>query len=164
MLESTFDVLEETVDMRRFILGSYGEGKCIEQLNDISFQHQFRIKKIDGKTLIWGKKYSTTTKWTPSSGLQFLKFIPDHPIFASEKLLLQSVGEVQNACRQNRAINYSDCLEEIKKCIRYTYEYFDIADSVWWESFFNNQSDIISTTTNEDIPLKNPFIDRKSVV
>ena len=73
-------------------------------------------------------------------------------------MLLQLVGEVQNARRQNRYVNYSDCLEEIKKCIRYTYEYFDIADSVWWESFFNNQSDIISTTTNEDIPLKNPFI------
>ena len=73
-------------------------------------------------------------------------------------MLLQSVGEVQNAHKQNRDINYSDFLEEIKKCIRYTYEYFDIVDSVWWESFFNNQSDIISTTTNEDIALKNPFI------
>ena len=61
MPEPTFDVLEETVDMRRFILGSYGDGKCIEQLNDISFQHQFHIRKIDGKTLIWSKKYSTTT-------------------------------------------------------------------------------------------------------
>ena len=84
MPEPTFDVLEETIDMRRFIMGSYGEGKCIEQLNDISFQHQFCIKKIDGKTLIWGKKYSTTTEWAPSSGLQFLKFISDHPIFASK--------------------------------------------------------------------------------
>ena len=73
-------------------------------------------------------------------------------------MLLQSVGEVHNAHRQNRDINYSDCIEEIKKCIRYKYEYFGIADSVWWESFFNNQIDIISTTTNEDIPLKNPFI------
>ena len=89
MPEPTFDVLEETVDMRRFILGSYGEGKCIEQLNDISFQHQFCIKKIDGKTLIWGKKFSTTTEWALSSGLQFLKFILDRPIFASKILLLQ---------------------------------------------------------------------------
>ena len=92
MPEPTFDVLEETVDMRRFIMGSYGEGKCIEQLNDISFQHQFHIKKIDGKTLIWGKKYSTTTEWAPSSSLEFFSFIPDHPIFASNILLLQSVG------------------------------------------------------------------------
>ena len=39
MPKPTCDVLEETVDMRRFILGSYFEGKCIERLNDISFQH-----------------------------------------------------------------------------------------------------------------------------
>ena len=157
MPEPTFDVLEENVDMRRFILGSYGEGKCIEQLNDISFQHQFCIKKIDAKTLIWGKEYSTTPEWAPPSSLAFLKFIPDHQIFASN-ILLQSVAEVHNACRKNRDINYFDCLEEIKKCIRYTYEYFEIPDSVWWESFFNNQSDIISRTTNEDIPLKSPSV------
>ena len=78
----TFDVLEETIDMRRFILGSHGAEKCIEQLNDISFQHQFRIKKIDGKTLIWAKKYSTIAEWAPPSSLEILKFIPDHPIFA----------------------------------------------------------------------------------
>ena len=49
--------LEETIDMRRFIFGSHGDERCIEKLNDISFQHQFHIKKIDGKTLLWGKKY-----------------------------------------------------------------------------------------------------------
>ena len=37
--------LEETIDMQRFIMGSHGEEKCIEKLNDNSFQHQFRIKK-----------------------------------------------------------------------------------------------------------------------
>jgi hypothetical protein len=45
-----------------------------------------------------------------------------------------------------------------KKCIRDTYEYFDVVDSVWWESFFNNQSDIISISRNEDTLLKTPFI------
>ena len=29
--------LEETVDMRRFIMGSHGEERCIEKLNDIRF-------------------------------------------------------------------------------------------------------------------------------
>ena len=78
-------------------------------------------------------------------------------------MLLHSVGEFHNALKKNRDINYFDCPEEIKKCIRYTYECFDIVDSVWWESFFNNQSDIISTTTNEDTPLKSPFIGPKNV-
>ena len=57
-----------------------------------------------------------------------------------------------------REINYYECLKEIKKSIRDTYEYFDVVDSVWWESFFNNQSDIISRSRNEDIFLKTPFI------
>ena len=39
---------------------SHGEEKWIEKINDISFQHQFCIIKVDGKTLIWGKKYSTS--------------------------------------------------------------------------------------------------------
>lgn len=49
MPEPIFDVLEKTVDIRRFILGSHGEDKCIEKLNYISFQHQFRNKKLMGK-------------------------------------------------------------------------------------------------------------------
>ena len=88
--EPVVQKLEETVDMRRFIFGSHGEERCIEKLNDISFQHQFRIKKIDGKTLLWGKKYSTSTEWGPSSGLAFLKFIPNRQMYASNLLLLQS--------------------------------------------------------------------------
>ena len=44
-----------------------------------------------------------------------------------------------------------------KKSIEDTYEYFDVADSVWWESFFMEQSDIISNSTNRDIYLKSPF-------
>ena len=47
--EPVVQKMEENVDMRRFIFGSHGEERSIEKLNDISFQHQFRIKKIDGK-------------------------------------------------------------------------------------------------------------------
>jgi hypothetical protein len=115
------------------------------------------FQKINGKTLIWGKKYSTTIEWGPSLGLSFLKFIPDRPIFASNLLFLQSVVEIHNAWRRNRDVDYFECLEEIKKFIKNTYEYFDVVDSVWWESFFNSQSDIISRSTNEDTMLRTPF-------
>ena len=90
-------MLEETIDMKILILGSHGEEKGIEQINEILFQHQFGIKRIDWKTLIWGKKFSNVSEWVPSSGLEFLKFILDHPIFVSNIFLLQSIGEVHNA-------------------------------------------------------------------
>ena len=37
--------LKETYDFRRFTQGRLGEGCCIKKLNDLSFQHQFLIKK-----------------------------------------------------------------------------------------------------------------------
>ena len=46
----------------------------------------------------------------------------------------------------------------LEKAMRDTYEYFDFVDSVWWESFFNNQSDISSRSRNEDIMLETPLI------
>ena len=81
-------MLEEIVDMHRFIMGSYGEERCTEKINNISFQNQFRIKRIDGKTLIWGKKYSASVYWGPTLGLTVLKFISIHQIYASKLLLL----------------------------------------------------------------------------
>lgn len=83
--------------MRRFIQGSHGQENYIEQLNDISFQNILCIKKIDGKTFIWGRKYSTSVEWGPSSGLSFQKFIPNQKVYASKLLLLQSTIEFQNA-------------------------------------------------------------------
>jgi hypothetical protein len=101
------------------------------------------LKNIDGKTLIWGKKYSITAEWGPSSGLEFFKFIPDRLVFSSKLLLLQSTSEIHNARRCNRDVDYYKFLEEIKMSIKY--------------NFFNGQSDIISISTNEDTFLKTPF-------
>ena len=143
-------MLEETIDMQIFIMGLLGEERCIEKLNDI-FQHQFCIRKIDGKTLLWGKKYTTSVECGPTSGLTSLKFIPICQIYASKLLLLQSTVEIQNACRHNRDVDSPQCLEEIKKSIKHTYDYFDVVDIVWWESFFMEKNDIISNYTNRNI-------------
>jgi hypothetical protein len=73
-------------------------------------------------------------------------------------LLLQSVVEIHNARRHDRDVDHFECLEEIKKkSIKDTSGYFDVVDYVWWESFFNGQSGIISSSTNEDTFLKTPF-------
>jgi hypothetical protein len=48
-------------------------------------------------------------------------------------------------------------MEEIKKSINDTYEYFDFVDFVLWEYFFNILCDIISRSTNEDTMLRTPF-------
>ena len=77
---------------------------ALKKLNEISFQHQFHIKNIDGKTLLWGKKYSTSTEWGPSSGLAFLKFIPSRQMYASNLLLLQSSTEIHNSRKHSKML------------------------------------------------------------
>jgi len=96
-------------------------------------------------------------EWGPTSGLTFLKFIPNHQIYDSKLLLLQLVVEIQNACRRNRDVDSSQSLEEIKNFVKDTYEYFDVVDSISWEHFFMEKNDIISNSTNRDIFLKTPF-------
>jgi hypothetical protein len=39
--------------------------------------------------------------------------------------------------------------------------YFDVVDSVWWEFFFNSQSDLILNSANENTFFKNHFIEHK---
>jgi hypothetical protein len=85
----TIHILQETIGIQRFIQGSHGAEKMIEQLNDILFQHQLRIKKNDVKMLILGNKFSNSAEWGPSSSLPFLKFILDWKVYASKLLLLQ---------------------------------------------------------------------------
>jgi len=45
----------------------------------------------------------------------------------------------------------------MKKFIKDTYEYFDVVDFDWWDSFFNDQSGIISNSTNGHIFFKSSF-------
>ena len=100
---------------------------------------------------MWGNKYSTSIEWGPSLGLEFQKFIPNHQMYASILLLLQSSVEIHNSRQHSRDVDSYQCLEEIKKYIKDTYEYFDVVDFVWWEYFFMEQSKIISNSTNGDI-------------
>ena len=72
-------------------------------------------------------------------------------------MLLQSAIEIQNARRHNRDVDSTQCLEEIKKSIKDTYDYFDVVDTVWWEPFFMEKNEIISNSTNGNIFLKTPF-------
>jgi hypothetical protein len=44
-----------------------------------------------------------------------------------------------------------------KMSMKDIYEYFDVVDYVWSEPFFNGQSDIISSSTNEDTFFKTPY-------
>ena len=70
---------------------------------------------------------------------------------------MQSYVEIHNERQHSTDVDSSQFLEEIKNSIEDTYEYFDATYFFWWESFFMEQSDIISNSKNGDIYLKSPF-------
>ena len=70
-----------------------GEECYIKKLNDLSFQHQFLIKKkLVQRTYLYGKQYATFPDWVPMDGLQFLSFVPVCGIHAlvQEPLVIES--------------------------------------------------------------------------
>eukprot|EP00249_Psilotum_nudum_P016390 c25799_g1_i1 orf=1-399(-) len=88
--------LTETYDFRRFVYGVEGEECCIKRLNDLSFQHQFLIKRKDcNKSFLYGKQYACTPEWSPCDGLPFLSFVPTRNVTVSrqEPLLIDSVAK-----------------------------------------------------------------------
>ena len=63
--------LKEIYDFKRYILdGGEGNFKVLAQLNNISFNHVFLIKKddINGCTLLHAKQYSSSPQWEPKGG------------------------------------------------------------------------------------------------
>ena len=83
-----FHILKGTYDFREFATGGVSGNSSFMQLNDHSFQHQFKIKEKDGETRLWCKKYSNSESWHPQDGLKFLLFVPERPIVPARYMLL----------------------------------------------------------------------------
>jgi hypothetical protein len=77
-----FHTLVEAIDMQILLRKCMVENISLNNLMALASSINFVPKNIDGKTLIWGKEYSSSSKWEPSSGLSFLKFIPCHQTYA----------------------------------------------------------------------------------
>ena len=80
--------LKEIYDFKRYIAdGGAGNEKVLAQLNNISFNHVFLIKKhdISGQTLLHAKQYSSSPQWEPEGSYQFLLHMPSVTIVYGAK-------------------------------------------------------------------------------
>lgn len=152
-------VLKGTYDFRQFATGGDSGTPSFIQLNDHSFQHQFKMKQKDGETRLWCKKYSNTESWHPIDGLKFLSFVPQQQIVPSSYMLLVSTNESAKALKENRSINYMQCLAEIKDNIDASHVYFPACSMEWWSAFFEEQKKLIEGVEDDTIEVINldPF-------
>ena len=85
--------LKEVYDFKRYISdGGVGNVKVLAQLNNISFNHIFMIKKneISGSTLLYAKQYSSSTKWELEGGCQFLLCMPSTAVYGAKQMPLET--------------------------------------------------------------------------
>ncbi|KAJ7535216.1 hypothetical protein O6H91_12G022800 [Diphasiastrum complanatum] len=98
------------------------KGHCIAPINDISFQHQFKIaNNVGGITLLWGKQFSNSVAWLPSKGVHFfylvcllLKLGLHRP--------LTSVLEEQKTQREHWLVNPFAALNFLETTIQAAYQ------------------------------------------
>ena len=83
----------EIYDFKRYIVdGGEGNMKLLAQLNNISFNNVFLIKKndISGCTLLHAKPYSSFPHWEPKGGCQFLLHMPSTTVYGAKQMSIQT--------------------------------------------------------------------------
>jgi hypothetical protein len=118
------------------------QGKVLEELNSISFQRQFRFKRIvdnnGTKTTVFQAKHlSTTPSW--GKHVQFVNYIPSSDVWASTQMALKCV-DIEAGTEESKGLK---AVEKYKKAIlEQGYNYFENEDKLFWINFFEKQKEV----------------------
>ena len=86
--------------------GGEGNVKVLTQLNNISFNHIFLIKKNvrSGSTLLYAKQYSSSPQWGPEGGCQFLLYIPSTTVYGTKQMPIERKKETHSELVEDQRI------------------------------------------------------------
>jgi hypothetical protein len=153
--------LKEVYDFKRYILdGGGGNVKVLAQLNNISFNHIFLIKKngISGSTLLYAKQYSSSTTWEPEGGCQLLLCMPSTIVHGAKQMPIEKKGQLQSDLVSEQKRSWLQALEEKRKHIGAAKKYAAQQDTSWWDVFYSDQKEIIDNCVSVDNwNLETPF-------
>ena len=111
--------LKEIYDFKRYIVdGGAGNEKVLAQLNNISFNHVFLIKKndISGQMLLHAKQYSSSPQWEPKDVCQFLLHMPSLTIvYGTKNMPIQTKKELHNELVDEQRNFWMQALTEKKQ-------------------------------------------------
>ena len=145
--------LKEVYDFKRYISdGGVGNVKVLAQLNNISFNHIFMIKKneISGSTLLYAKQYSSSTKWEPEGGCQFLLCMPSSIVHGASQMPIEKKGQLHSEILSEQKQLWLQALIEKRKHIEAAKKYAAQQDTSWWDEFFSDQQGIIDNCVSGD--------------
>ena len=153
--------LKEIYDFKRYIAdGGAGNEKVLAQLNNISFNHVFLIKKhdISGQTLLHAKQYSSSPQWEPEGGCQFLLHMPSVTIvYGAKQMPIETKKELHSELVDEQRNFWIQALQEKRKHIDNAKKYAGTQDTAWWDMFFTDQELIIGNYFTGIWPLEIQF-------
>ena len=112
--------LKEIYNFKRYITnGGEGNVKVSPQLNNISFNNVFLIKKndINGQTLFHAKQYSSSPQWEPKGGCQFLLHMPSTTIYGAKQMPIETKKKMHNDLVDEQRIFWMQDLQGKRKHI-----------------------------------------------
>ena len=153
--------LKEIYDFKRYIAdGGEGNVKVLAQLNNISFNHVFLIKKniISGCILLHAKQYSSSPQWEPEGGCQFLLHMPTVTIvYGAKQMPIETKKEFNSDLVDEQRNFWMQALQDKRKHIDNAKKYAGPQDTSWWDLFFIDQQGIIDNSFSGVWPLQLPF-------
>ena len=153
--------LKEIYDFKRYISdGGVGNAKVLAQLNNISFNHIFMIKKneISGSTLLYAKQYSSSTNWEPEGGCQLLLCMSGTIVHGAKQMPIEKKGQLHSELVSEQKLLWLQALEEKRKHIEAAKKYAAQQDTSWWDIFFSDQKRIIDNCViGDNWTLETPF-------
>jgi hypothetical protein len=156
--------VEEIADFRKFVTDKDQpnekgcEGRVLKDLQQISYQRQFRFKSTRGhegvrKTEFHAKHLSSTPDW--GSPVEFLNYIPTTQLWVAPQMPLKCANVNETKCGQGEEDDEQDpilaiqavgtiALEKYHKAILGEgANYFSVEDKMWWLKCFDQQKDIL---------------------
>ncbi|KAJ7518455.1 hypothetical protein O6H91_21G069900 [Diphasiastrum complanatum] len=107
------------------------EQVCMQPINDISFQHQYKIENNDeGITLLWEKQFSNSIAWLPSEGVRFLC-----NVYSAQVKYFAPSYDLTSTLEQWPVDPFA-ALNFLESTMQAAYQFFDEFDRHWWMDFF----------------------------
>ena len=126
--------LKEIYDFKRYITdGGEGNEKVLAQLNNISFNHVFVIKKhdISGQMLLHAKQYSSSPQWEREGECQFSLHMPSTTVYGAKQMPIDTKKEMRSELVNEQRNFWMQALREKRKHIDHAKKYLGPQDTSW---------------------------------
>ena len=88
--------------------------------------------------LLYAQQYSSSTKWEPEGGCQFLLCMSSTIVYGAKQMPIETKGQLHSDLVSEQKRLWLQALEEKRKHIEVAKKYVAQQDTSWWDVFFSD--------------------------